>query len=96
MVYLLHFSERVGNGSHYLGWAKDLEARLSAHRAGRGGRATRALAARGGSFVLARRWAGGLSLEAKLKRRGPKRLCPVCNGRAPMPDADADAAPAPG
>ena len=40
-----------------LGWAKRLEPRLAAHRAGRGGRATRTLAARGGSFVVA--WMGG-------------------------------------
>gem|GEM_PF-4627188 len=79
-VYLLHFSEAVGNAGHYLGWAKVLDARLAAHRAGRGGRATRVLAGRGGSFEVARTWPGGLALEAKLRRRGPKRLCPLCAG----------------
>lgn len=78
VVYLLHFSQPVGNAHHYLGWAKRLGPRLAAHRAGRGGRATRTLATRGGSFVVARTWEGGLSLEAKLRRRGPKRLCPMC------------------
>ncbi len=82
-VYLLHFSEAVGNAGHYLGWAKALDARLAAHRAGKGGRATRVLAGRGGSFLLARTWPGGLALEAKLRRQGPKRLCPLCTGSLP-------------
>ena len=86
VVYLLHFSEQVGNAGHYLGWAKDLESRLSAHRAGRGGRATRVLVGRGGSFVLAQTWPGGLALEAKLRRQGPKRRCPICGEAAsPVP-----------
>lgn len=81
-VYLLHFSEAVGAGRHYLGWSGGLEARLAAHGSGRGGRATKALVARGGSFVLARTWPGGRALEMELRKRGPKRLCPICAGGA--------------
>ena len=77
-VYLLHFDRPVGNARHYLGWTRVLDARLALHRAGKGGRATTALASRGGSFDLARTWAGGLALEKQLRRRGPKRLCPLC------------------
>jgi predicted GIY-YIG superfamily endonuclease len=80
-VYLLHFDQPIGTASHYLGWAKDLEARVALHRAGKGGRATKALARRGGAFELALTWPGGLSLEAQLRRRGPKRLCPLCQTR---------------
>lgn len=36
-VYLL----RCGDGSLYCGWTNDLEKRLAAHRAGRGGKYTR-------------------------------------------------------
>lgn len=80
-VYLLHFSQPVGRAWHYLGWAKALDARLAAHRAGRGGRATRTLAAHGGDFEVTRTWPGGLALERALRRKGPKRLCPLCTAR---------------
>ncbi|MSQ10518.1 MAG: hypothetical protein EXR52_05870 [Dehalococcoidia bacterium] len=82
-VYLLHFSEPIGAARHYLGWSGGLEARLAAHGSGRGGRATKALVARGGSFALARTWPGGRALETHLRKRGPKRLCPICAGSAP-------------
>ena len=81
-MYLLHFSQAIGNAGHYLGWTRALDARLAAHQAGRGGRATRVLAGRGGSFTLAKIWSGGLALEAELKRQGPKRLCPICQANA--------------
>lgn len=78
-VYLLHFSQRVGNASHYTGWTRALEDRLAAHRAGKGGRATKVLVGRGQSFDLARTWSGGQALEVRIKRRGPKRFCPICS-----------------
>lgn len=80
-VYLLHFSQRVGNACHYTGWTKTLEDRLAAHRAGKGGRATKVLVGRGQSFDLVRTWSGGQALEGRIKRRGPKQFCPICNAR---------------
>lgn len=44
VLYLLCFRERLGTEKHsikhYLGYARDLDARLQAHRAGQGARIT--------------------------------------------------------
>ena len=37
-IYLLHFSTPYRHAKYYIGWTKDLEARLQEHRAGRGAR----------------------------------------------------------
>jgi predicted GIY-YIG superfamily endonuclease len=79
-VYLLHFTEKVaGWAGHYLGSTANLEARLEEHRRGSGARLMEVCKERGIGFTLARTWAGGRTLERKLKRRkGGPRLCPIC------------------
>lgn len=61
-VYLLHFDRPYKHARHYLGWAKDLDARLEHHRAGTGARLLAVLKEHGIGFVLA----------------GASRCCPVC------------------
>ena len=82
MVYLLHFSKRVCRRSpsrHYIGYAVNVEARLEAHRAGRGARITQVAVERGIKLRLARTWEGGRDVERALKlRKAAPRLCPVC------------------
>jgi len=84
LVYLLHFdrpygSGRYGKASHYLGTCTDLEARLQAHRCGRGARLIEVITAAGIGFVVARTWEGGRGLERRLKnRKNSPRLCPIC------------------
>jgi hypothetical protein len=85
-VYLLCFERPYHHARHYLGFAEALEARLAAHRAGRGARLLEVIAAAGIGWRLARTWPGGdRALERRLKRwhNGP-RLCPACTPRAPM------------
>lgn len=91
MIYLLHFSEPLGDpgrprmsAQHYVGFARDerdVAARLAEHRAGRGARITAAVVARGGSLRLARRLPGTRADERRIKRRGHfARYCPICAG----------------
>lgn len=57
-IYLVHFSRPYKHARHYLGFAEDLDARMTAHRAGNGARLIQVLAAEGIEFVLARAWEG--------------------------------------
>ncbi len=80
-VYLLHLDPPVsGHAGHYLGSTHDLDARLEAHREGRGARLLEVQKERGGTFRLARTWPGGRDRERAIKDRheGP-RLCPECS-----------------
>lgn len=82
MVYLLHFAEPISlahTTQHYLGYADDVQARLSEHRAGRGARLTQVALERGIDFDIVATWEGGRDFERYLKQRkaGP-RLCPIC------------------
>ena len=88
MIYLLHFSTPIAPGKHttqhYIGFCDhDLDARLNAHRAGRGARLCQVARARGITFQLVRVWSGDRTRERRLKNRheGP-RLCPICNANA--------------
>lgn len=86
VTYLLHFDTPYEHARHYTGWAKELNPRLKAHRAGRGANLIRVITAAGISFTLARTWPGTTrEWEAKLKRRGGAvRHCPICNPRSAM------------
>jgi len=87
MIYLLHFSTPIAPGrhtcQHYIGYTDDLDARIDAHRAGRGSRLCEVARQRGISFQLVRVWTGDRTRERRLKNRkeGP-RLCPICNANA--------------
>ena len=79
-VYLLHFSRPFKHARHYLGYTPGpVEARVAAHRRGQGARLCAVVVAAGLSFDVARTWAGGRSLERRLKALGgAARVCPVC------------------
>ncbi len=81
--YLFHFDQPISDGhptQHYLGWAKDIDAREADHRAGRGARLTQVAIERGIDFIRVRVWEGySRTDERKLKNRKDGRaLCPIC------------------
>lgn len=80
--YLLHFDRPYRHAQHYLGWARNLEARLAEHATGSGGRAARLIqvvTAAGIGYTLARTWPGSRGRERQLKRQGGhSRHCPLC------------------
>lgn len=79
-VYLLHFEQPYKHARHYLGWTRDLEQRLAAHRSGSGARLLAVLKEQGIGFVLARTWPNSTrARERQLKTQGgASRCCPVC------------------
>lgn len=68
MIYLLHFSRSYRHARHYLGFTNDLEARLAAHRAGRGSPLVAAAVRAGIDFELAAIWPGDRTEERRLHR----------------------------
>lgn len=87
-VYLLHFDQPYRHARHYLGWARDVDARLAAHQAGHGARLLAVIQTAGISWTLARTWTGTRHRERQLKRMGgASRRCPLCGVR-PKPDRD--------
>jgi predicted GIY-YIG superfamily endonuclease len=78
-VYLLHFDRPYQHAKHYIGWTRDLEARLADHRAGSGSRLLAVLKAAGIGFQLARTWQGTRRRERQIKLQGgASRCCPMC------------------
>jgi predicted GIY-YIG superfamily endonuclease len=91
-IYLLHFSGRTKQGrQHYLGWARDANARLQRHRSGSGACDTRKAVAEGLTLTQAQTWVGTPDLEKRLKqwsrqgRKGFAGICPLCLGEATLP-----------
>jgi predicted GIY-YIG superfamily endonuclease len=79
-TYLVHLDPAYRHAKHYLGSTSDLEARLEAHRAGRGARLMEVVKQAGGSFHLVRTWPGGKTREREIKdRHDMPRLCPDCS-----------------
>lgn len=79
-VYVLHFSTPYKHAGHYIGWAKDADARIRAHREGRGGRLTQ-VAVRNGIELQVAAIHHGVTrdFERRLKNRGgASRVCPIC------------------
>ncbi|MFO7537581.1 MAG: hypothetical protein R6X32_05925 [Chloroflexota bacterium] len=65
---------------HYLGWCKDLAARMQAHQQGNGSRFMAAAKRSGVDFQVVRVWVGDRAWERQLKgRKNAPRLCPICN-----------------
>jgi predicted GIY-YIG superfamily endonuclease len=92
-VYLLHLDPAYLHARHYLGWTQDLEARLQAHREGRGARLMEVQKQAGGSFRLARTWPGDRDRERAIKDgHDAPRLCPECSDH-PRPVQAGRAAP---
>jgi predicted GIY-YIG superfamily endonuclease len=82
-VYLLHFSEPYKHAKHYIGFARDLSARLESHANGTGARLLEVISEAGLTFSLARTWQGSRKSERQLKnRKEAPALCPVCNPQA--------------
>jgi hypothetical protein len=90
LIYLLHFERSYRHARHYLGYTDDLEARLPAHRAGRGSPLVAAAVRDGIDFRLAATWPGDRREERRLHRyrNSPRRLCPICRDQH-RPDAPA-------
>lgn len=90
-VYLLHYTQAIGNPSkptgyaqHYLGsTSKSLKHRLAQHASGQGAKITAAFARQNINFICVRTWDGGRTVERYLKsRHNHSRLCPLCNPNA--------------
>jgi len=81
-IYLLHFDRPFGHARHYLGWTRDLEARLAAHGKASGSALMRAVADAGIGWRLAATWQGDRYRERQLKARGHTRKCPICRAEA--------------
>jgi predicted GIY-YIG superfamily endonuclease len=79
-VYLIHLDVPYKHARHYTGWTADLDARLQAHRDGRGARLMEVINDAEISWRLARTWPGGRERERAIKNRHEApRLCPFCS-----------------
>lgn len=84
-VYILHFDKPYWlNCQHYVGYTKDLEARLAKHRAGNGSKLCRYAVNKGIQFSLVKvenypTQSEARKRERQIKRRGGGgKLCPIC------------------
>lgn len=80
-VYLLHFDRPYQHAKHYIGYAKNVKARVESHRNGTSGaRLMSVIREAGIGFVVAKTWAKGTKkFERQLKNRGgASRICPIC------------------
>ncbi len=78
-MYLLHFDRPYEHAKHYLGWARNVDARLAEHASGTGARLTQVVRSAGIGWTLARVWRGGRDRERQLKKQGGRsRVCPLC------------------
>lgn len=79
-VYLIHFHKRLAHAQHYIGFASDLDKRLTDHLCGMGARLMEVCFERGIEWRCVRVWFGAdRTFERWLKRwNGAAALCPVC------------------
>lgn len=79
-VYLLHLDPPLKHAKHYLGYSRDITARVVTHLSGRGSPLVRAALAAGSQVSLVRIWDGApQTLERALKdRKNVPLLCPTC------------------
>jgi predicted GIY-YIG superfamily endonuclease len=82
-TYLIHFHEPLKHARHYVGWAKDLDARMAEHASGNGSRLMAAVTAAGIGWHVARTWPGTTTAREKaVKDSGHiPDYCPACGGR---------------
>lgn len=86
MVYLIHFEKPYYRAQHYIGYTKDINARLIIHWKGNGSPLLKAVKKAGIKYSVVRMWgdADG-NFERKLKKRKKAReLCPICNPKSYM------------
>lgn len=85
IVYLIHLEPAFGHAGHYCGYT-ELESaaeRLDRHAAGRGAVMLRHAVAAGTRLVLARVWdPAPRQFERRLKGRGLRPVCPICDPNA--------------
>lgn len=82
LVYVLHFDPAYRHARHYIGWARNVDARLAAHLAGSGSPLMRAAVQAGIEVRLAATFAGSRQLERRLKRwHKTGQFCPLCRAR---------------
>jgi hypothetical protein len=92
--YLLHFTRPIYGAQHYLGWSVDICRRVRVHLSGRGARLVRQALGAGIEIELVRIWPSvARKHEYVLKRRAPKRYCPLCH---PLSKAGRDGLRLPG
>jgi predicted GIY-YIG superfamily endonuclease len=91
-VYLIHFAEPYRHAKHYLGWASDLEQRITRHRCSHGARLLQVVNQAGIEWKVVRVWEDETRhFERRLKnRKNSPRLCPVCGGEIAFSDVDED------
>lgn len=72
-VYIIQFASPLGNARHsatyYVGWARNVEARLRHHRNGRGAAITRAAAANGIGMEIVFSMPGTRADERRIKNQ---------------------------
>jgi predicted GIY-YIG superfamily endonuclease len=80
-LYLIHFHAPYRHARHYLGWARNLDARLAHHRRGTGARLLAVVTAAGIQWEVVATWQGTRDQERRMKNNGGlARCCPVCGG----------------
>lgn len=81
-LYLLHFEPPYRHAGHYLGYSRDISARIAEHLAAgaKSSPLVRAALASGSTVLLAASMPGlGRTDERRLKRQGGlSRHCPLC------------------
>lgn len=78
-IYLFHFDAPLAHAQHYVGFAKNVEARIESHRKGTGARLPAVFAELGIGFTVARTWPGDRTEERRIKnQKNAPRLCPIC------------------
>ena len=86
VCYLIHFDKPVNKAGiqHYIGFAKDLNERISKHRASQGSELTRRANQAGISWKVVRVWrSADADAEKSLKKLGGVNLCPYCSKYLP-------------
>jgi len=88
-VYLLHLASPLSGSraQHYIGYSRDVRARILSHQAGHGARFTRAAVNQHIPFDVVRFWpcptmTSAMYVERSLKRRhNHADYCPICQAR---------------
>lgn len=81
-VYLLHFDPAYKHAQHYVGYTSrdGVEARLAEYQTAEGAVLTRHAVRAGCTIKLARVWLDApRKFELRIKGRGLRPLCPICN-----------------
>lgn len=82
IVYIIHFTRPVAHARHYIGTTRTFNARMEAHRRGRGAKILKRANELGIKWRVVVKLYGARTLERKLKsRHDTASLCPVCKVR---------------